>query len=111
MSDKKRKITLVVLGVLIVLLIAAGVTYAYFEARINQGAQGDVNVTGDTTDNLLFDVSNDISLSINQFNFGTGAGNLTSTAKASASLRANSTNNTATYNYYLYFKIDTNEYI
>jgi len=111
MSDKKRKITLVVLGVLIVLLIAAGVTYAYFEARINQGAHGDVNVTGDTTDNLLFDVSNDISLSINQFNFGTGAGNLTSTAKASASLRANSTNNTATYNYYLYFKIDTNEYI
>lgn len=111
MDDKKRKIILIVLGVLIILLIGVGITYAYFEARIDQGAQGDVNVTGDTTDNLIFDVSNDISLTINQFNFGSGAGNLASTATASASLRANSTNNAAKYNYYVYFQIKTNEYI
>ena len=52
-----------------------------------------------------------ISLNINQFNFASGSGNITDTVTATASLKANSTKNTATYNYYVYFQIESNDYV
>ena len=63
-------------------------------------------------DDLKFNVSKEnLSLNINQFNFASGAGNLTDNVTATASLKANSTKNTATYNYYVYFQIESNDYV
>ena len=107
----RRKITLIVLGVAILIVLVVGITYAFFQNQIGEPATGNVNVATDTPDNLQFNVSNDISITINQFNFGPDAGNQSDDAVATATLLANSTNDTATYTYYVYFKINNNNYV
>ena len=107
----RRKITLIVLGVAILIVLVVGITYAFFQNQIGEPATGNVGVDTDTPDNLQFNVSNDISININQFNFGPDAGNQSDDAVATATLLANSTNDTATYTYYVYFKINNNNYV
>ena len=107
----RRKIILIVLGVAILIVLVVGITYAFFQNQIGEPATGNVGVDTDTPDNLQFNVSNDISININQFNFGLDAGNQSDDAVATATLLANSTNDTATYTYYVYFKINNNNYV
>ena len=107
----RRKITLIILGVAILIVLVVGITYAFFQNQIGEPATGNVGVDTDTPDNLQFNVSNDISININQFNFGPDAGNQSDDAVATATLLANSTNDTATYTYYVYFKINNNDYV
>ena len=107
MDKKKRLITMVVT----LLVLTIGVTFAYLAARTGDGKQAGTTITADTVDDLKFNVDKAISLSINQYNFASGAGNLTDNATATASLKANSTKNTAKYNYYVYFQIESNDYV
>ena len=108
MDKKKRLITMVVT----LLVLTIGVTFAYFMARTGEGKQAGTTITTGTVDDLKFNVSKEnLSLNINQFNFASGAGNLTDNVTATASLKANSTKNTATYNYYVYFQIESNNYV
>ena len=108
MDKKKRLITMVVT----LLVLTIGVTFAYFMAKTGEGKQAGTAITADTVDDLKFNVSKEnLSLNINQFNFASGAGNLTDNVTATASLKANSTKNTATYNYYVYFQIESNDYV
>ena len=104
---KNKKIIIIVFG----LLIFIGITLAYVVGQISDGALGNANITADTTDNLQFGVSKDISLNPTQFNVPEGGGGLSDTATGTATLLANSTNNTASFNYYVYFNIETNNYI
>ena len=108
MDKKKRLITMVIT----LLVLTIGVTFAYFMARTGEGKQAGTTITADTVDDLKFNVSKEnLSLNINQFNFASGAGNLTDNVTATASLKANSTKSTATYNYYVYFQIESNDYV
>ena len=108
MDKKKRLITMVVT----LLVLTIGVTFAYFMARTGEGKQAGTTITADTVDDLKFNVSKEnLSLNINQFNFASGSGNLSDNVTATASLKANSTKNTATYNYYVYFQIESNDYV
>ena len=79
--------------------------------QLQGSEEGNIHISSETTDNLKFDISNNIDLNINQFNFGIGAGNLNSSATGTATLLANSSNKTANYTYYVYFRIDNNEFI
>ena len=106
--DDKKKRLIIIASVLVVFI---GITLAYVVGQISDGAIGKVNVTADTTDNLQFSVDKDISLNPTQFNVPEGGGGLSDTAVGTATLLANSTNKTATYDYYVYFLINTNEYI
>ena len=107
--DKKKKVMVTVVTVIV---LTIGVTFAYFMARTGEGKQAGTTITADTVDDLKFNVSKEnLSLNINQFNFASGAGNLTDNVTATASLKANSTKNTATYNYYVYFQIESNDYV
>ena len=110
MTDRKKLEKYLIIGAIAIFAIVS-VTYAFFQAQLDDGASTNVNLDTGTTDSLTFDVGDDISLSINQFNFGVGAGNLTSNTTASATLLANNASNTATYNYYVYFRINSNEFI
>ena len=94
------------------LVITIGGTFAYFIAQTGAGAKANANITADTVDDLKFSVSKEgLSLSANQFNFAQGSGNLSDSVTATASLKANSTKSLATYNYYVYFQIESNNYI
>ena len=105
--DKKKRLVIIVS----ILVLFIGVSLAYVVAQLSGGAFGDVNVTSDTTDNLTFSVSKDISLNPTQFNVTEGGGGLSDTAVGTASLLANSTNNTFSTTYYVYFNINSNNYI
>ena len=108
MNKKKTYITIAVAA----LVLTIGVTFAYFIAQTGAGAKANANITADTVDDLKFSVSKEgLSLSANQFNFAQGQGNLYDSVTATALLKANSTKKTATYNYYVYFQIESNNYI
>ena len=106
--DKNKKIILTIIAVLI---LCVGSTLAYIIASLQDEARGNASVTSDAVDILRFEVDKDISLNPTQFNVVEGGDNLSDTAVGSAILRANSTDNNATYNYYVYFQINSNNYI
>ena len=107
----EKKKTFIIIAVAL-LVLSIGITFAYFIAKTGPGSSANANVTTGTVDDLKFNVSKEnISLNINQFNFASGSGNITDTVTATASLKANSTKNTATYNYYVYFQIESNNYM
>ena len=106
--DKNKKIILTIIAVLI---LCVGGTLAYIIAHLQDEARGNASVTSDAVDILKFEVDKDISLNPTQFNVVEGGDNLQDTAVGSAILRANSTDNNATYNYYVYFNIKSNNYI
>ena len=106
MDKNKRILTYVI----VLIVLAIGVTFAYFVAQTGDGAKSNVNIKADSVDDLKFSVDKDLSLSANQFNFAQGSGNLSDSVTAKASLKANSTKSTATYNYYVYFQMESNEY-
>ena len=106
MDKNKRILTYVI----VLIVLAIGVTFAYFVAQTGDGAKSNVNIKADSVDDLKFSVNKDLSLSANQFNFAQGSGNLSDSVTATASLKANSTKKTATYNYYVYFQMESNEY-
>ena len=105
---RKNKFLLLII---ISILAVVGVTFAFFQPQLQNGVSNDVDINANTTDDLQFNISNDISLNINQFNFGINAGNLSSNATATATLLANNSTNTATYTYYVYFRINYNEFV
>ena len=107
--EKKKTFIIIALALLV---LSIGLTFAYFIAKTGPGSSANANVTTGTVDDLKFNVSKEnISLNVNQFNFASGSGNITDTVTATASLKANSTKNTATYNYYVYFQIESNNYM
>ena len=107
LKDKRKKLIIIVS----ILVVFIGITFAYIVAQISGSAIGNANITADTADNLDFSIDKDINLNPNQFNVTEGGGGLSDTATGTASLIANSTNNSATFDYYVYFQINTNEYI
>ena len=107
MDKKKKRIFIVIVS----LLIGISVSFAYFVIQIGKDTSVDVNVNTDDLDDLKFEVSKNINLSADQFNFASGKGDISDNAIAKASLKANSTKNLATYNYYVYFNVLKNNYI
>ena len=106
--DAKKKRMIIIVSVLALFI---GVSFAYVVAQISGGAIGNANITADTTDNLKFSVNKDISLNPTQFNVTEGGGGLSDSAVGTASLLANSTNNTFSTTYYVYFNINSNNYV
>ncbi len=110
-AENRKKIEkLLIIGV-IAIFVVSSVSYAFFQAQTGIAGTTNVNVGTSTTDNLSFAVDGAINLNINQFDFAEGAGNLVSNTQATATLLANNATNTATYSYYVYFNIDSNDFI
>src|SRR5574344_1861064 len=104
----KRKITLIILGALIVLLT---VTYAYYMFQVGNGSKTNIDITSDTVDRLTFINGDPISLRVNQFTLAEGSStNVTGSTSSSANLKANSYNTTASSTYNAYFVIDSNTF-
>ncbi len=109
-KNEKKVLTLSFLGVITLILVVVGATYAYFTAQ--GGGTGNINVNAGTatTDNLSFQVGSAISLTANQEDFGSGAGNKSGSTYARATLTANNATNNATRNYYVYLDITSNNF-
>ena len=74
-TNEKKVLLLSFLGVITLILVVVGATYAYFTAQGGTSVNTNVNVQTSTTDNLSFQVGEAISLTANQEDFGSGMGN------------------------------------
>ena len=110
-SKQKKALVLSIVGVITLIAVIVGATYAYFQAQGGGIGSTDVNVQTATTDNLSFQVGNGISISASQEDFGQGMPNKSGSTTASAILTANNATNTATRNYYIYLDITSNEFV
>ena len=109
-TNEKKVLVLSFLGVITLILVVVGATYAYFTAQ--GGGTGNINVNAGTatTDNLSFQTGSAISLTANQEDFGSGMSNKSGSTYARAILTANNATNTATRNYYVYLNITGNDF-
>ena len=65
-KEMKKTMLLSVVGVLTLITLVAGATYAYFKAQGGTGGSSDVNVITATTDLLTFKIDKAINISISQ---------------------------------------------
>ena len=110
-SNQKKALVLSIVGVVTLILVVVGATFAYFTAQGGGTGNIDINAQTATTDNLSFSVGEAISIIADQSNFAQGLGNQAGSTTASAMLTANNATNTATRNYYLYLNITSNDFI
>ena len=109
-NNKKKALVLSIVGVVTLILVVVGATYAYFTAQGGAGANADVNTQTYTTDNLSFQVGSAINITANEEDFDQSAGNKSGSTYARAILTANNATNNATRNYYVYLNIESNDF-
>ena len=109
-KNEKKALAFSIIGVITLIAVVVGATYAYFTAQGGNAVNTNVNVTTATTDNLSFQTGESISLTANQEDFGQGSGNKSGETFARATLTANNATNSATRNYYVYLDITSNNF-
>ena len=65
-KNKKQALIFSIVGVLTLIALVVGATYAYFKAQGGEGGSSDVNVITATTDLLTFKIDKAINISISQ---------------------------------------------
>ena len=73
-ENKRKSLILMAVGVLTLLIVVAGVTYAYFQAQTGEGKSFDITAKTGTTDKLTFEVGDEITFNANIENFGEKGG-------------------------------------
>ncbi len=109
MKNRKKEITLLVIGILVLVSMIVGATYAFFKAQIGPAANFNINATTGTTDNLTFSTDDDIILNITADNLGRENGDYSKSTKARARLIKSNTSESTTANYNIYLLIEENE--
>lgn len=110
MMYNKNKLLMLVTFIFL-LLVVIGSTFAYFIAQYGGTTLTDIDVKANTTDNLIFTTGDEIIIDADQNNFASGKGNITGSTNATASLIANDAGIEASFNYYVYLNIKTNEFV
>ena len=109
-KNKRKSIIYLTIGVLTLVALIAGATYAYFQAVTGNGANANINVGAGTTDYLTFTKSGDLTLNVTQENLSEeGKANVENSTSVTATLVANNTTNEATKTYNVYLEIIEND--
>ena len=111
-KNKKQALILSIVGVLTLIALVVGATYAYFKAQGGEGGSSDVNVITATTDLLTFKIDNAINIGISQSELKKGGTDVSDSTGAHATLTASNSKNVekTTRSYNIYFVIDTNDF-
>ncbi len=111
-KNKKQALILSIVGVLTLITLVAGATYAYFKAQGGEGGSSKVDVTTATTDLLTFKIDKAINIGITQNEFKKGNPDASDSTGAHATLTASNSKNVekTTRSYNIYFVIDTNDF-
>ena len=111
-KEMKKTMLLSIVGVLTLITLVAGATYAYFKAQGGEGGSSDVNVITATTDLLTFKIDKAINISISQSELKKGGTDVSDSTGAHATLTASNSKNVekTTRSYNIYFVIDTNDF-
>ena len=129
MENKRKSLILLILGILVILIVVVGATYAYFQSVNGNTTIANINATTGTIDNLTFsmddiDVSTEniednhnidkedsskIVINATEENFGKNGKSLGDGIKAKAHLKANNTTNVASSKYNVFFVMEEKE--
>ena len=111
-KNKKQALILSIVGVLTLIALVFGATYAYFKAQGGTGSSSDVNVITATTDLLTFKIDKAINIGISQSELKKGGTDVSDSTGAHATLTASNSKNVekTTRSYNIYFVIDTNDF-
>ena len=110
-KNKRKSIIYLVIGIITLVALIAGATYAYFQAVTSNGANVDINVGSGTIDNLFFTKGSDIALNVTQDNLSEEGGqDVSEETNVTATLMANNTTNEAQASYNVFFIIDKNDF-
>ena len=105
----KKEIILLLVGILILITLIAGASYAYFKAQTNSSAFFDIDITSGTTDNLTFSTDNNLVLNVSLETLNREAGDLSSSSIARVRLIANDKTNVAEDKYNVYLLLEEND--
>ena len=111
-KNKKQALIFSIVGVLTLITLVVGATYAYFKAQGGTGGSSKVDVTTATTDLLTFKIDNAINISISQSELKKGGTDVSDSTGAHAILTASNSKNVekTTRSYNIYFVIDTSDF-
>ena len=111
-KNKKQALIFSIVGVLTLITLVAGATYAYFKAQGGEGGSSKVDVTTATTDLLTFKIDKAINIGISQSELKKGGTDVSDSTGAHATLTASNSKNVekTTRSYNIYFVIDTNDF-
>ena len=111
-KNKKQALIFSIVGVLTLITLVVGATYAYFKAQGGEGGSSDVNVITATTDLLTFKIDKAINIGISQSELKKGGTDVSDSTGAHATLTASNSKNVekTTRSYNIYFVIDTNDF-
>ena len=111
-KEMKKTMLLSIVGVLTLISLVVGATYAYFKAQGGEGGSSKVDVTTATTDLLTFKIDKAINISISQSELKKGGTDVSDSTGAHATLTASNSKNVekTTRSYNIYFVIDTNDF-
>ena len=108
-DNKTHIILLTVIGLVTMIVVIIGATFAYLASSIQQSNTASINATTDAgSDMLLFDTGGNIDILANTENFGPENGNLTSSISASVIFQTTQANSTEKYR--VYMTIDNNDF-
>ena len=108
-KNKMKGIIYLSIGIITLVSLILGATYAYFKAVIGNEANANINATTSTTNNLTFSTEGDIVLNVTAENLKNGGNDLSDTAIARARLIKSNTSESATAHYNIYLLIEENE--
>ena len=100
-------LSVLIIGVFFILI--ARVTYAYL-APVFNSAKTDVMGSSDTVDDFKFELGDPLKIDATPTTLKENGTNYVTSTTAKALLKANSTKKIATYNYYVYFQIVSNNF-
>ena len=111
-KNKKQALIFSIVGVLTLIALVVGATFAYFKAQGGEGGSSKVDVTTATTDLLTFKIDKAINISISQSELKKGGTDVSDSTGAHATLTASNSKNVekTTRSYNIYFVIDTNDF-
>ncbi len=108
-KDNKILLSLVVLIIGAFAILVFRATYAYFVGQITE-TPGDITVKTGTPSKFEFDVGDSLTINATSTTLPENGSNLETTTTASAMLLANSVDNHSTMNYYVYFRVNENNF-
>ena len=111
-KNKKQALIFSIVGILTLITLIVGATYAYFKAQGGEGGSSKVDVTTATTDLLTFKIDKAINISISQSELKKGGTDVSDLTGAHATLTASNSKNVekTARSYNIYFVIDTNDF-
>ena len=111
-KNKKQALIFSIVGVLTLITLVVGATYAYFKAQGGEGGSSKVDVITATTDLLTFKIDKAINISISQSELKKDGTDVSDSTGAHATLTASNSKNVekTTRSYNIYFVIDTNDF-